>query len=210
MNKFKFGISVVVLSGLLLPSCIKHEIIPPPEPVVDLTCSFIGIVNGTDLELTQNVGGYTNNPTKEKTILSAPQLSSAQYYARMSSTQSQRYVQVGLGSVQWDASAVNDPSLTQFNDFFLAATNPPFSDGAVAGFEFEYRDSNGKIWNSHAVTPNGQSVVFSNIVQEVDANGDYSKFQCNFSCYVYNQDIVTLDWDSIPVQNATFKAWFKR
>ncbi|MES2798829.1 MAG: hypothetical protein V4638_02330 [Bacteroidota bacterium] len=210
MNKFRFGISLVVLTGMILPSCIKHEIIPPPEPVIELTCNFYGVVNGTDVELTQNVNGYDNLPTKEKIILSAPQLSSATYYARMGSAQSQRYVQVGLGSIQWDASAVNDPSLTQFNDFFLAATTPPFSDGAVAGFEFEYRDANGKIWNSHAVNPNAQAVAFTNIVQESDAAGDYSKFQCNFSCYVYNQDVVTLLWDSIPVQNATLKAWFKR
>ena len=210
MKITKFGIAAILLTGLTLGSCIEHEIIPAPEPVVDLECHFQGFVNGTDVELTQNVNGYNCNPTKEKIILPAPQLSSAIYYSEMSSGQTAVYVKVGLGSVLWDAASVSDPTLTLFNDFFMNNLTPAYSNNAVAGFEVEYRDPMGKIWTSHDNSVNPQNVTFSSIKQESDSNGDYSMFTCNFNCYVYNQDVVTLEWDSLNIQNAVYKGWFKR
>jgi hypothetical protein len=210
MKNYKFGIAVVLFSGLALASCIKHEIIPAPEPVVDLKCHFQGYVNGTAIEFTQNVNGYTCNPSKEKIILPTPQMSSAIYYAEISSGQSAQSVKLGIGSVLWDASTVSDPTLTIFNDFFLNNLTPTYSDNAVLGFEVEYRDVAGKTWASHENSVNMKNVTFSSVKQESDANGDYSKFKCNFNCYVYNQDAVTLLWDSLSVQNAVFEGWFKR
>lgn len=210
MKKIKNTIAILMLGGILLPSCIKHEIIPAPEPVVDLKCSFSGVINGSDVQLTQNVNGYNTTPTKEKIILPSPQLSSANYYAQMNSGTATPYVKIGLGSIQWDASSIADPTLSQFNSFFTASTTPAFSDNASNGFKFEYRDGTGKIWSTKQTSPNSQNVTFSNIKQESDASGDYSKFTCVFNGYVYYQDQVTMLWDSMYVANGTYKAWFKR
>jgi hypothetical protein len=210
MKNYKLGFAAILLTGLTLGSCIEHEIIPAPEPVVDLECHFQGFVNGTDIELTQNVNGYDCNPTKEKIILPAPQYSSAIYFSEMSSAQTPVYVKVGMGSVLWDAASVSDPTLTLFNNFFLNNLTPVYSDNGTAGFEVEYRDSQGKLWNSHQNSVNAQNVTFTAIKQESDSNGDYSMFTCNFNCYVYNQDMTTLEWDSLNIQNAVYEGWFKR
>lgn len=210
MKNYKFGIALILFSGLTLGSCIEHEIIPAPEPVVDLECHFQGFVNGTDVELTQNVNGYDCNPSKEKIILPAPQFSSAVYYSQMSSGTSPVFVKIGLGSVLWDASTVSDPTLSLFNNFFLNNLTPAYSNNAISGFEVEYRDPAGKVWASHDNSVNAQNVTFSAIKQESDSNGDYSMFSCSFNCYVYNQDAVTLLWDSLHIQNAVYEGWFKR
>jgi hypothetical protein len=210
MKNYKTGIAAILFAGLTLGSCIEHEIIPAPEPVVDLECHFQGFVNGTDVELSQNVNGYNCNPTKEKIILPAPQFSSAIYFSEMSSAQTAVYVKIGMGSVLWDAATVSDPTLTLFNNFFLNNLTPAYSDNGTAGFEVEYRDPSGKLWNSHENSVNAQNVTFSALKQESDSNGDYSMFTCNFSCYVYNQDVVTLEWDSLNIQNAVYEGWFKR
>lgn len=210
MKNYKIGIAAILFTGLTLGSCIEHEIIPAPIPVVDLECRFQGFINSTDVVLTQNITGYNCNPTKEKIILPAPQYSSAIYFSEMSSVETAVYVKVGMGSVLWDAASVSDPTLTLFNNFFLNNLTPAYSDNATNGFEVEYRDQAGKIWNSHENSVNPQNVIFSSVKQESDMNGDYSMFTCNFSCYVYNQDAVSLEWDSINIQNAVYEGWFKR
>jgi hypothetical protein len=213
--------SVALFLGI--SSCIKHEIIPPPEPKVDLDCHFRGFINGTDTELTENVVGYYLETNKTKIILPSPQPSSAVYYAEMKTNQNLRSVKVSLGSVAWDATASDDPSLDMFNSFMNANLTPTFSNNAAAGFEFTFRDINGVVWRSKEDSPDPMDVTFSNLSQESDASGDYNKFTVVFSCTVYHtylageQDpdnpgqVLLNDLEkSIPISNATFKAWFKR
>ena len=80
----------------------------------------------------------------------------------------------------------------------------------MSGIEVSYRDAAGRTWVSHDNSVNAQNASFTGISQESDETGDYSKFTCNFNCYVYYQDPGTMLWDSIQIQNAAFKGWFKR
>ena len=50
--------TLLLFVGLLFSACIEHEVIPAPETTVDLNAAFIGFVNGTQVEFTQNVNGY--------------------------------------------------------------------------------------------------------------------------------------------------------
>lgn len=206
-----------------LSGCVEHEIIPAPIPHVDLECSFKGLINGTDIELTQNVAGYYLNNTKAKIILPSPASSSAVYFADIRSDQTLKSVSIGLGSINWDASASSEPTLAMFNTFFMANanTNPVYATGGTNGFEVKYRDNNGDVWTSK---PNevGQSVTFNNIVQASDATGDYSKFTCTFTCTVYHTFMITTtdpntgaitvtpNEQSLVISNGIFKGWFKR
>ena len=61
------GALTIGLIGLMLSACIKHEVIPPPVPMVDLEADFIGNIQGTDVEYTQHVLGYDNQSSKAKT-----------------------------------------------------------------------------------------------------------------------------------------------
>lgn len=209
-------IALFAFGSLFLTGCPKHEIIPAPTPKVELESSFIGIVNGSQLELTQNVDGYYLEATKTKYILPSPTPSKAAYYANMKSSNGLVSIRIGLGSISFDGSADSDPSLSVFNSFFSSTTAPIYSAQAAAGFEVVYRDGSGNVWTSDDTQP-VQDVVFTGIVQESDGSGDYSKFTCTFNCNVYRDvpdlttpvltDSITL---SLPIQNAVLKGWFKR
>lgn len=210
MNKLKFSIAALLCAGFILSSCIEHEVIPAPTPTVELKCSFDGIVNGTDVHLMQFIDGYDCTPTKAKYLLPPPQWSTAVYYSEIASASSPVSFKIGMGSVAWDASTTGDPTLALFNDFFTSNLTPNFSNVGVSGIEVSYRDAAGRNWVSHDNSVNVQNASFTSISQESDETGDYSKFICNFNCYVYYQDPGTMLWDSIQIQNAAFKGWFKR
>jgi hypothetical protein len=212
----KKGILLFGLGAFMFSSCIEHEVIPAPVPTVDLSCHFFGEVNGAEVELTENVLGYTNYGTKTQ-ILVQGGLSSAIYFSEMASTSILTSVKVGLGSINWDANVSPEPSVSSFNGFILSNASPNYSDDGTVGFEFTFKDGQGRIWESHENSPIPQEVEFTNIVQESDESGDYSLFQCDFHCYVYslNPDSLALQvpvvhMDSMNVQNAVYQGWFKR
>lgn len=213
MKKMKFGMATLLVILLSVSSCIDHEVIPPPSSNVNLSCHFEGKINNTDVSLNENVNGYYCDQTKAKLLLPPPQMSSAFYYAAMASNQTPVMVKIGMGNVLWDQSTTLDPTVAIFNNFFLTNLSPTYSNIGGAGFEVTYRDGNGVEWKSDALSPNPQNVAFSQVKQESDANGDYSKFVCDFNCYVYHLD--TTDpanpvLESLKFENATFKGWFKR
>ncbi len=210
MKNLKIAIVATLTLVFGVSSCIKHEVIPAPVPMVDLSCHFIGTVNGTTVELTENVLGYYCTTSKAKILLPSPSLSSASYFSQMLSSSTPVSAKIALGSVMWDAATAIDPDVAAFNAFHGSNLTPNFSTLGATGFEFSYRDGTGVTWTSKSNSVNFQDVTFSSIVQESDTSGDYSKFKCNFECYVYHTDAVTLVLDSIHVQGAQYEAWFKR
>lgn len=205
----KKGLFLIGAAGLLLTSCIDHEVIPAPVPQVELDAHFIGNVAGSTVELTENVNDYLNSSSADLYISQQQVNSTAVYFSTMSSPTLLRSVSVGLGSVFWDASnGETRPTLPEFNNFYSSPTNqlPSYSDNGAAGFVVRYTDGNGTQYASKQDSPNFQDVEFVNVKQESGENGDFNLFTCNFSCYVYTQDGL----DSIAIQNATYKGWFKR
>lgn len=213
----KKGVFILGISTLILSSCIEHEVIPPPEPKVELYAHFIGDINGAPVELTENVLGYYLECTTAKYILPPPDASTAVYYSEMTSDQVQTSVKIGMGSVAWDANVSAEPTLTSFNAFFQTNLLPSYSDDALTGFEFTYTDGTGRVWKSSETSVNVQDVEFTGVVQESDNSGDYSKYVCNFNCFVYSlnpdslaQNPPVVHLDSIPITNATYQGWFER
>jgi len=214
----KKTILLLALGSFLLTGCPKHEIIPAPTPEVDLTSNFLGDINGSVVELTQNVNGYYNDALKTKIILPSPAPSSAVYSAELKSGQSLVSIKVSLGSVFFDSGVAQDPALEVWKSFFLANDDPDdpnYSNAAAAGFEVVYRDGTGAVWTSDEATPG--TVKFTNVVQESDGSGDYVKFTCTFDCTVFRDvpdtttpdpnDFITI---SLPIQDAVFVGYFKR
>ncbi len=204
----KKTIALFVFGSLFLAGCPKHEIIPAPTTKIDLNSTFIGNINGSDVELTQNVDGYYLDATKVKAIVPSPDLSSSIYSADMKSDQTLVSIKVSLGSVMFDGSISQDPTINQFNSFYSTNTAPIYTTDAEDGFAVTYRDGNGGIWKTDP-TMSGGNVLFTNIVQESDDTGDYSKFSCNFDCIVYRYINDTTTY-SLPITGATLNAWFKR
>jgi hypothetical protein len=213
----KKGILLIGISSFVFSSCIDHEVIPPPEPTVDLYAHFYGEVNGAPVEFTENVLGYANNTTAAKLILAAPSNSEAVYFAEMSSIQIATSVKVGIGSALWNSSLSAEPTLATFNTFFQSNLFPNYSDNGANGFVAVYRDGTGREWESSQNSTNVQNVEFTGILQESDNNGDYSKFICDFDCWMYSlhPDSLALvppvvQLDSLHMLNATYEGWFQR
>lgn len=205
----KKGLVLLGISGLFLTSCIEHEVIPAPVPQVELDAHFIGTVAGSTVEFTENVNDYINSSSADLYISQQQVNSTAVYFSTMSSPTLLRSVSVGLGSVFWDASnGETRPTLPEFNNFYSSPSNqlPSYKDGGQGGFVVRYTDGNGTLYTSSQSSPNFQDVQFINVTQESGENGDFDLFTCKFNCYVYTAS----GTDSIAIQNAEYKGWFKR
>lgn len=194
--------------------CVKHEVVPAPINSVELKTHFNGTINGTDIEFTDDVDGFNGTDSQDINILAGTSnKSSVKYYCDMNSNLNSNSMKVGIGKILFDASAVEKPTLNEFNDFFAAKTSTDvyFSDLADDGFIVYYRDSYGNTWTSKQNSVNTQSVKFTKITNQSDDTGDYSLFSVDFSCHVYRTKSVTpLEIDSLRIDNATMEGWFKR
>jgi hypothetical protein len=225
-----FGFKILKMRKLLISfltiglffsfnSCIKHEIIPAPSTTVDLNCNFVGYVNGTQTELTQNVIGYNAVPVNDRYVYAGAVLSRMIYTSEIKSLNQSQSFKITLGSHLWDATVATEPTLTMFNDFHSSNSGIalPFKDYAtmvnanpsVVGVQIEYKDNNGVIWKSKETDP-GQIANFTILNQASDNTGDYSIFECSFSCLVWTYDVQLGQDISIPITSAKFRGWFKR
>ncbi len=212
MKAFFTFLSITILL-LIATSCIEHEVIPPPSSTVDLNCTFSGYVNGTQIELTQNVNGYLGNTDNVVDINPSPNPSFMVYMTEMLSPNQPLSVRLKLGALNWDAAANAEPTLTMFNNYHTnsAINQQNYGDNINAfGFEVTYTDNNSSIWVSRELYNVPHTVTFSNIKQESDNTGDYSFFDCSFTCYVYRNNPVSGVLDSLQVQNAKYTGYFRK
>ena len=208
-------------------ACIKHEIIPAPEPKVELLCHFKGMIHGSPLELTQNVKGYTIETNKSITVPPFS-LALATYYSGMKSSEDLVAIKISIGSMFWDGNGSDGPPSNVFNSYFTNNLTPLYAAGAITtptnpgGVEVSYRDGVGNIWLSKETDNATNTMVFSNISQETDKTGDYSKYIAKFNCTVYhtfrviNQHPAPTPNDTVynemalDISDAVLKGWFKR
>lgn len=206
--------SFALLVASLFVSCVKHEVIPKPADIVDLQVHFEGSINGTYVEYTDDVDGFNGETSDAQFIVTSPAQSSVSYFCDMTSNLINRSLKIGMGSLYWDAGAIEKPLVEDFNTFFTALkdqTGIPFTAGAVNGFEVTYTDNFGNVWVTDETSINPQNVLFTAIENDSDNTGDYSKFTVEFDCYLYRTVTeVPLTRDSIRIVDATFDGWFKR
>lgn len=149
--KYAFISLSFLIAGIITFSCNKREIIPAPEPKVDLKNYFYGRINGAEVELTQNVNGYSGTSGVDL-IINATSTDSAVYHSTFSSDQSPLSISVGHGSLIFDWTSGNErPSLSIFESFYLASINqtPLFSTNGLSGFTVTLKDGSGKEWKSN-------------------------------------------------------------
>lgn len=207
----KKNIFFYVLPILFLISCVKHEIIPAPTKTVELTCSFKGVIDSTDIKWLQNVDDFNCTPSQDKLITSSSdKKNSAIFKSKISSTSAKGEISISLGSVYW----INDASPTKlmFNNFFdgFKTTNPEYSAGGKDGFEVKYTDNLGNEWLSDTASIYPQNVTISNVTFDSDLKNDYCKFTATFNCYLYHYNKTTQQNDFLKLENGVFKGWFIR
>ncbi len=197
--------------SLLFPSCIDHEVIPSPVNTVDLNASFVGFVNGTQVEFTQNVNGYGAIAVNAEDINPSPTLSEMTYGSKIKSIYNPQAIQVKFGAQEWDVAQNAYPTASMFNDWLNLYSNTPvpFSDQGLSGVEIQYIDNNGVSWVSRESDPN-QSAIFEFSGSQSDNTGDYSFFKCTFTCLVWRYNTQTELDESINIENGIITSWFKK
>lgn len=214
----KYLVKTLTFAGALIAvtSCNKREIIPAPEPVVELKNHFYGKFNSSEVELTQNVNGYVGSSDLDL-IVNSNTLDSAIYISTMSSTSANQLVKISHGSLLFDWGTSERPTLASFESFFKAAPNlqPSFSIRGLNGFSFTYVDAAGKEWKSnetHAYLD--ENVTYLSTSKESDTSGDYMKFKVEFETYIYHTYFHLIDsvyyTDSMLVTDAVYTGWYKR
>ncbi|MCO5259808.1 MAG: hypothetical protein M9916_06660 [Crocinitomicaceae bacterium] len=209
--KYIFKPLAVLMIGVALFSCNKREIIPAPTPKVDLKNHFYGKINGTAVELTQNVNGYTGASGVDL-IINANALDSAIYHSIFSSSNSSQQVNIAHGCIVFDANASERPSVQTFESFYQSGLNlsPLFNANGLNGFSFSFTDGAGKEWKSKTFG----TANYTKMAIESDESGDYAKYKVEFETKVYNThlDVVTQNYvtDSMTVTDAVYTGWYKR
>lgn len=214
LTRFAFFATLLLLSST---ACIEHEVIPPPSNKVDLNASFIGYINGTQVELTQNVSNYLGFSLDTQIVNVAPVLSKVIYSSGLASMANPQSISLAFGSLDWDATGSATPTLSMFNDFHMTNSGNPvlFKDLATltansgSGVQVSYTDNTGKFWISRQSDP-GQTANFTILKQASDGTGDYSLYEVTFSCKVWYVDPQTSTEESIQINNAKLRGWFKR
>ena len=203
--------TLLLFVGLLFSACIEHEVIPAPETTVDLNSAFIGFVNGTQVEFTQNVNGYGAVAMNAEDINPSPTPSHMTYGSKIKSIYNDQAIRVKFGTLDWDVSQNSYPTVSMFNDWLNTWSNTPvsFSDQGLSGIEIEYTDNNGVSWVSRQSDP-GQTATFVIKNQESDNTGDYSLFECTFSCLVWRINPQTNLDESVIIENGKITSWFKK
>lgn len=212
--KYAFFIPALLAIGLSTYSCNKREIIPAPEPKVDLEVHFYGKIDGTDIELTQNVNGYTGSSDADF-IITASSIDSAIYYSTMASNQSLLSITVGHGSIPYDANTSSRPSLAQFESFYTSHLQPDVTFDGRDGFVIIYKDALGKTWKSNDLGAfPAEDVLYTVVEKESDESGDYIKFKVNFETMIYHtyyDEILEVDvTEEMLITDAVYTGWYKR
>lgn len=196
---------LVLLGGFSLFSCIKHVVIPPPLPMVELNASFLADTNGVQLSYIKGLNGFDIKATNYREILTPPQASNIKYFCSMESTSLVEYFKVSIGRDYWNAQSGPFPAVNQFKVFFESLTNVPFSDDANAGVVLEWRDANNQVWKTKADSAFPQSFNFVSVSQESDENGDYLKFNAVFTATFYSPD----ESQTRTLNNGVFIGYFQ-
>lgn len=206
--------TIIALAAFSFFSCNKREIIPAPTPKVELKNHFIGTINSTEIELTQNVNGYEGS-SDVRTIISPDALDSAIYQSVFKSNDQMQSIKVLHGSILFDASANARPSLAYFNSFYRTNDQPTFSNLGYNGISIEYHDASGKMWRTNQLnTSPVENANYIFLEQKTDASGDYMKFKLNFNTNLYREELDpisnTMVERMITITNATYTGWYKR
>lgn len=180
---------VILISGVFMFSCIKHVVIPPPLPQVDLSASFVADTNGVQIAYVTDVNGFFVQATNYREILSSPQPSNIKYFSTMQSSNLTDLFKVSIGRDFWDASTGPFPPVNQFRVYFESMMAVPFSDNADEGVVLEWRDSNNQLWKTSQDSPLPQYFEFTSVVQESDEEGDYVRFTMIFTATFYSPDM---------------------
>lgn len=210
-------INTLILGAILsFSSCVEHEVIPPPNPKVELDCSFTAVIDSQEVSFDSSGDGFVCESTQEKNILPAPQPSSVKYFSTLRSTVNMTMIQLNYGRLLFQPKDDSQtPTIDEFESFFLSESKPDYSKNAHNGVEILYRTQNGEVWRSIENDSLGpQTFEFTSFNLETDPEAEYMKYTAIFSCYLYLFEPEDTDYeeplDTMRLENGIYQNHVKR
>lgn len=204
MKKLLIAAGFVGLAGL--PSCVDHQVIPPPLPLVDLNCECEALIN-------DSLVSYSDTCLYDaQKVISTSGPSTARYFTRVQEETMTEGLELEMRKVEWTDDGSNTPPLTVWQTFFQSNTEPVYSTNVDdIGVVVRWTDPNGKVWVSDTMTTNNsclQAFEFQSFVQESDTTGDYMQFKAIFNGVLLNSDYGVTD-SAKCIENAVVRSAFR-
>lgn len=220
MKLHKNTLFAFLAATLVVVSCQRHLVVPPPEPPIDqveVDCMFQGLVDTSSVTIQDGVNDYMCQMLVTKNIQPSPFSSSAIYADSLGSANAAFLsgIRLDLGSFNWVDDGSNNPTISEFQYFFSGtnlqnqfgdSVNIPFSDGAVSGVQITWYDNNGTPYYSRDTsTYQGTYFFFQNVLYEADNDNEYVKWSAQFTARLWSAGGA-----SIVIENGLFNGAFRR
>lgn len=196
---------LLLLGGLALTSCVKHEVIPaptPPVPTVEFDCLFTGEVDGVSKSITDGVNGFACNQNKViATVTGQP--TTGVWYSEIAHPSSAEKVRLSHGQMSWPEGQ-NLPSTYDWRQFYLNNPSPVIADDAIGGVEFSYTDNTGTEFTTQDTSVYNSTINYTFLEADSASNGLFVKFTATINCKLYSEAGA-----SKIVSGATFKGAYK-
>jgi hypothetical protein len=174
--------------ALSLTACVKHVIIPTPEPppvLVEFDCQFDGNINGTTKSLASGVNGFecshlntivtvTDNDTK------------GVWYNEIHHPSSSEAIRLTHGEIAWPAADAL-PTLDDWSAFYTSNVTPVIADAGEAGVELSYTDNAGTVFKTRDTSNYANSIVYTFVEAESADNGSFVKFTATIDVKLYSE-----------------------
>jgi hypothetical protein len=180
---------LLLIAGILsLTSCVKHVIVPPPQPppvLVEFDCEFIGNINGTSKSLISGINGFecshlntivtvTNSDTK------------GVWYNEINHPSSSEAIRLTHGELSWPAADAM-PTLADWNAFYTGNVTPVLADAGEGGVELSYTDNAGTVFKTRDTSNYANSIVYTFVEAESAENGSFVKFTATIDVKLYSE-----------------------
>ena len=180
----------LLLSGavLALTSCVKHEVIPPPTPpleVVVFDCSFEGDIDGDMVSLVKDVNGFfCSHLKKVETATGDP--TTGKWDNDILHSSSSEKVKIRHGKMTWP-NTMTLPSTMDWKDFFTSNFTPILAADGDGGVEFEYTDNTGDVFSTQDTSTYANEIIYTFLESDSASNGLFVKFTATVDCKVYSE-----------------------
>lgn len=187
-----FGAMVAMLSV----SCERHEVIPPPEKIVEFDCELTATISDTiPINYKCGVGDMEAGTDSPKTF-DANSFNTARYRVRFYHTSDQNPTEfvMNRGYLKWSGGNLV-PTMEEFEGYFAENIDIPFKmvvPDSEDGVQIKWVESNGSVWESadQTDTTGVHSFKFTSLSQESDSL-DYMLFTAEFEARLWRASDTT-------------------
>lgn len=192
MNKISkyLNLSYIAILGVVAAGCWeRHEVIPPPEKIVEFDCELTAVISDT-IPINYRCGVEDMEATTDSPKTFDPSgFNTARYRVTFyhSSDQNPTEFVMNRGYLKWSGNNTV-PSIEEFEGYFAQGIQIPYSmvvQDATDGVQIKWIEGNGSKWESADSTASDE-FMFTTLSQESDTL-DYMLFTAEFNCRLWRE-----------------------